>query len=217
MRISQALSDEAGRYEGIPLAFMAYAQRRVEWLVLANPLAKHSQTLSCSGIIRTCCRCLKYYLIAKNTASPANSPSWLDLDSVPLLINGELPTITVTTGAVYWPNRTRGEVWWTRFASPSSSLLRGSQFFVYEIGCRAVIRVLPQRSCSTNVSSPQIWTLSRAGTGHSSFLMDIFLVSQCCKCAYTFILTRGDCKVQSKVGLSETVFSSITADKYSMY
>lgn len=193
---------------------MAYAQRRVEWLVLANPLAKHSQTLSCSGIIRTCCRCLKYYLIAKNMASPANSPSWLDLDSVPLLINGELPTITVTTGAVYWPNRTRGEVWWARFASPSSSLLRGGQFSVYETGCS-------YKGLTPKVMQYKwiwIWTLSRAGTGHSSFLMDVFLVSQCCKCAYTFILTRGDCKVQSKVGLcSETGFSSITADKCLMY
>lgn len=89
---------------------MAYAQGRVERLVLAIPLAKRSQTLSCSGIIRTCWRCLKYYLTAKNTASPANSPSWLDLDSVPLLINGELPALTATTGAVYWPNRIGGGV-----------------------------------------------------------------------------------------------------------
>lgn len=108
VRISHTANDEAGRYEGIPLAFMSYAQRRVEWLVLAIPLAKRSQTLSCSGIIRTCCRCLKYYLTAKNTASPANSPSWLDLDYVPLLINGELPALTATTGAVYWPNRMGG-------------------------------------------------------------------------------------------------------------
>lgn len=110
MRISHTVGDEAGRYEGIPLAFMSYAQRRVEWLVLAIPLAKRSQTLSCSGIIRTCCRCLKYYLTAKNTASPANSLSWLDLDSVPLLINGELPALTDTTGAVYRLHRIGGGV-----------------------------------------------------------------------------------------------------------
>lgn len=32
--------DEAGRYAGIPLAFMSYAQRRGDWLVLAILLAK---------------------------------------------------------------------------------------------------------------------------------------------------------------------------------
>lgn len=50
--------------------------------VLAIALAKRSQTLGCSGIIRTRCRCLQYYLTVKNTASPANGPSCLDLDSV---------------------------------------------------------------------------------------------------------------------------------------
>lgn len=100
-RVFHAANDKAGRYEGIPLVFMFCAQRGEERLVLAIALAKRRQTLSCSGIIRTCCRCLKYYLTAKNTASPANSPSWLDLDSVPLLINGELPALIATTGAVY--------------------------------------------------------------------------------------------------------------------
>ncbi|TNN67539.1 hypothetical protein EYF80_022212 [Liparis tanakae] len=46
-------------------------------------------------------RCLRYYLTAKNTASPANSPSWLELDPVPLPINGELPALAATSGAVY--------------------------------------------------------------------------------------------------------------------
>lgn len=119
LRVSQTAGDEAGRYEGIPLAFMSYAQRRAERLVLAIPLAKRSQTLSCSGIIRTCCRCLKYYLTAKNTASPANSPSWLDLDPVPLLINGELPALKAATGAVYWPDRMGGGAPGLRFAPPS--------------------------------------------------------------------------------------------------
>lgn len=151
LRISHTADDEAGRYEGIPLAFMSYAQRRVEWLVLAIPLTKRSQTLSCSGIIRTCCRCLRYYLTAKNTASPANSPSWLDLDPVPLLINGELPALTATTGAVYWPNRIAGGELGVRLALPSSSLLTGSQNSLYETGCRACIRASPwwpsRRNC----------------------------------------------------------------------
>lgn len=195
LRISQALSDKAGRYEGIPLAFMTYAQRRVEWLVLANPLAKHSQTLCCSGIIRTCCRCLKYYLTAKNTASPANSPSWLGLDSVPLLINGELPTLTATTGAVCWPNRTRGGAPRARFASRSSSLMSGGQFSLY-----------PQRPYPKCHSVQKfLWTPFRAGTGHSSFLRDVCVLSQYCKCAY--ILTRGVSKVQSVVSAVKRCFS----------
>lgn len=89
------MNDALWWYEGIPLAFTCTAHRRLEWLVLAIALAKHSQTLSCSGIIKIRCRCLNYYLSALNTASPANSPSCLDL------INGELPALTATTGVVY--------------------------------------------------------------------------------------------------------------------
>lgn len=148
---------------------MSYAQRRVEWLVLAFPPAKRSQTLSCSGIIRTCCRCLKYYLTAKNTASPANSPSWLDLDSVPLLINGELPALTATSGAVYWPNWIGGGALGVRFALPSSSLLSGSQFSLYEPGCCIYKRLtlmgiqekwFPQHRSSGGLSTSPIWCFS---------------------------------------------------------
>lgn len=64
---------------------------------LAIAVAKHSQTLGCSGIIRTRCRCLWYYLTVKDTASPANGPSCLDLDSVSWLINGELPVLRATS------------------------------------------------------------------------------------------------------------------------
>lgn len=78
LRIQHTADDEAGRYEGIPLAFMSYAQRRVEWLVLAIPLAKRSQTLSCSGIIRTWCRCLKYYLTERTRLPQLTAPAgWI--------------------------------------------------------------------------------------------------------------------------------------------
>lgn len=127
------VGDEAGRNEGIPLAFMSYAKQRVERLVLAIPPAKHSQTLSCSGIIRTCCRCLKYYLTERNTASPANSPSWLDLDSVPLPINGELPALKASTGAVYRTKRSKGGVLGVGFDPPSGSA-EWEPYFSHEIG-----------------------------------------------------------------------------------